>query len=73
MNYALAVAVLLIGIFILDSCGLNEQPYYQVNSLATMNRSCVADAQSQLSPQWGQANRLDRAMTAWKVILACEE
>lgn len=69
MKYVLAVAVLVIGVFILDSCG----SYYHVNSQAPLNRSCVMDAQSQLSPQWGQATRLDRAMTAWKVIFACEE
>lgn len=35
-------------------------------------KACYADAQAQLSPQWADASRLDRAVVAMKVISTCE-
>lgn len=35
-------------------------------------KACYADAQAQLSPQWADANRLERAVVAMQVINTCE-
>ena len=35
-------------------------------------KACYADAQQQLSPQWANASKLDRAIAAFTVITTCE-
>lgn len=71
MNYLLTLAVILITAFTLETC--TPGPLYQVNSQATMNKSCIANAQSQLSPQWAQGSTFERGIVALQVIRACEE
>ena len=36
------------------------------------SKACYADAQQQLSPQWANASKLDRAIAAFTVITTCE-
>lgn len=69
---------LVIGLMILNSWGyvasrdLNV-PILNRNPDAHMNQNCVAEAQNQLSPQWGDASTLQRTMAVLEVIVTCEE
>lgn len=73
MKSFLTVVMIVIAMITINSCGYGESLTVQVESSATMNQSCIQDAQNQLSPQWGNASRLERGMAIIDVMLACEE
>jgi len=66
------VYFVLVAIFLAYLGGCMPDPGTAASVTTEQSKACYADAQQQLSPQWANASKLDRAIAAFTVITTCE-